>query len=143
MTAVQLRRAQEADRGAIVDVVGAVVREVYGHLLPELPPLEADWHLAHVAESGGAIVAVLLTKEDWIEDLWILPGYRNRGLGARLLAAAEAEIAARGFAEARLRVVAENTRAQRFYRAHGWCEARTYPSERFGFLMIDFVKPLG
>jgi GNAT superfamily N-acetyltransferase len=56
----------------------------------------------------------------WLEDLVVAKAHRGRGLGSRLLAAAEAWACRRGVT--RLQLVAEeaNQPALQFYHRHGW-----------------------
>jgi len=125
--------------------VTAVVSEVYGPMLPAGFELDrdTDWIPGWVADIVGTVVAAMLTEKDWLEDLWIEKDHRGLGIGRRLLAKAEQEIAARGFARARLRVVAENAAARGFYARHGWREDRRYRHESHGFDMVDMSKELG
>ncbi len=121
-----------------------VVREVYGDLFPEEAPRpDGNWRCGVVAEVDGLIAGVVVADDDWVENLWVASAYRMRGIGGALLAAAERQIAARGYAEARLRVVADNLDARRFYAAHGWAETVSYPHEKWGFLMLEMAKRLG
>jgi len=53
--------------------------------------------------------------------IYVSPEHTGRGTGRALLAAAEAELAAAGFARATLWVYSGNARARRFYEAAGWC----------------------
>jgi GNAT superfamily N-acetyltransferase len=141
---MRIRKCRPSDVDGIRTLVTAVVSEIYGPILPAGIAVDGDtdWEPGWVADSAGNLVAVMLTEKDWLEDLWIAKGHRGRHLGARLLAIAEQEIAARGFARARLRVVAENTAARDFYARHGWREGRRYPHERLGFDMVDMSKKL-
>jgi GNAT superfamily N-acetyltransferase len=52
--------------------------------------------------------------------LYVDPGTWRRGVGSALLEAAEAEAAARGYAQLSLWTFAENERARSFYQRHGW-----------------------
>ena len=142
---MQIRKCRRSDVEGIRSLVAAVVCEVYGWMLPAgfEADRDTDWEPGWVVDSAGDLVAVMLTAKDRLEDLWIEKGHRGRGLGERLLAIAEQEIAARGFARARLRVVAENTAATEFYVRHGWREDHRYPHERHGFDMVDMSKELG
>ena len=145
MTAMpKIRRCRRSDVEPIWSLVTAVVSEVYGPIFPTGVALErdTDWSPGWVADIAGNVVAVMLTDKDWLEDLWIETDYRGLGIGGRLLARAEREIAARDFTRARLRVVAENAAARRFYARHGWQEDRRYPHEKHGFDMVDMSKGL-
>jgi len=141
----RIRRCRRSDVERIWSLVTAVVSEVYGPMLPAGFKLDrdTDWSPAWVADIADNVVAVMLTEKDWLEDLWIATSYRGLGVGGRLLARAEQEIAARGFARARLRVAAENAAARGFYVRHGWREDRRYPHEKHGFDMVDMSKELG
>lgn len=50
--------------------------------------------------------------------------------------------AGRGHDQARLRMMAENTDALRFYERHGWRQMQGYPHEINSSDMIDMVKSL-
>ena len=138
-----LRPALAADLAAIEALALTVGREVYGHLFQgDVPRPEGNWARSLVAQERGRIVGVVVAEDDWIEDLWVARDHRRRGVGSQLLTAGERQIAARGHAVAHLRVVADNQRARRFYAAHGWTEIAAYPHERWGFGMLDLIKPL-
>ncbi|MCE3250298.1 MAG: hypothetical protein K0R41_4123 [Geminicoccaceae bacterium] len=140
---VVIRPARESDLAAVERFVSSVAAEVYGHLFQDDPPRPAgNWALSLLAERDGRMVGVVVTDDDWIEDLWVAADCRDRGIGSRLLAAGERQIAGRGHALAYLRVVAENSGARRFYARHGWSEVERYPHEKWGFAMIDLIKPL-
>ena len=136
-----MRPATASDLDAIAALVETVAAEVYGHLFQGAPPPpDGRWAQALVAAADGRIVAVMVADDDWIEDLWVAADWRRRSVGSRLLTAGERQIAARGCTLARLRVIAENHGARRFYACHGWSEAEKYPHERWGFEMVDMVK---
>jgi GNAT superfamily N-acetyltransferase len=137
-----IRRAAGGEGEEIVRLVLSVVQEVYGHLIAEIPPPLADWDRSWVAVGSSGLVGVGLAGADWIEDLWVSADHRGMGIGTGLLSALEMEIAAGGHDTAKLRVVAENHRAQAFYAAHGWRETARYPHEKWGFTMADMVKHL-
>ena len=140
---MRIRDAEPDEVPRIEALVTEVIAESYGHLFAGAPPpLEGDFGKSLVAIERGLLVGVALTQNEWLDDLWVAADRRGRGVGRRLLAAAEAQIAARAVTRARLRVVAENERARRFYLAHGWSEGRSYPHERYGFTMIELQKPL-
>lgn len=139
--ALNIRQSTPADNSAINQLVNEVVVECYDHLVPNYQPdPNAAWEHAWVSEKNGKIVAVLLTVGDWIDDLWIAKAERRSGIGSHLLQIAEQEIAARGNPQARLRLVAENSIALRFYTKNGWQHVRTFPHEKLGLEMFEMSK---
>jgi GNAT superfamily N-acetyltransferase len=138
-----IRPAAAADVADIEQLVLDVVREVYDKLIPgDAPPTAGRWSRGLVADVAGRIVGVVVSDDDWVEDLWVAREYRNRGIGGMLLAAAERQIAKRDYTQAQLRVVTENLDARRFYAAHGWVGTVSYPHEKWGFAMVEMVKAL-
>ena len=97
-----------------------------------------------VAESQGTlagylIVVLVMSVEHQglmgeIDELFVLPESRGHGLGARLLAAAEAELAQRGCVRLQLQLAIGNRRARAFYERLGF-------GARAGYVLLD--KPLG
>jgi ribosomal protein S18 acetylase RimI-like enzyme len=122
--------------------VQTVVDEIYGGLWAPTPLLidEEDWSLAWVAIVETNIVGMVLTCEEWISDLWVLRENRGHGVGKRLLAKGEAEIAGRGRGTFRLRVVKSNTIAVSFYLRQGWRVEREFPNERLPVTMLEMTK---
>ena len=143
--AVEIRRAQQADLAAARQLAVDVMDQVYSHLLggSTLVPEDLErWRQAWVASVDDRIVGVGLAEEDRVSDLWLDPASRGRNLGSRLLARLEEDIRARGYARARLRVVADNAGAIGFYTARGWRETERFAHERMGFEMVVMQKPL-
>lgn len=143
---MKVRPAETDDAAQISGLVSDVVRELYGHLFDGEPPFPADpdppvggW----VAVADGSVVGVGAGDGDYIDDLWLRPGYRGRKIGSALLSTLESQIRKGGHSRARLRVVAENHRARGFFARRGWRETRIYPHERWGFPMVDMHKDLG
>lgn len=69
----------------------------------------------------------------YIENLAVAPGSRSRGLGRRLLAAAEGEASRRGKRCLWLHASETNERACRFYEREGWSHhATVHPGWRQG-----------
>jgi len=64
-------------------------------------------------ESGGG-------RRGVVENLYIAPPYRDRGVGSRLLSRAEERLVDRGAAFVSLEAMADNEDARRFYRRHGY-----------------------
>jgi GNAT superfamily N-acetyltransferase len=73
-----------------------------------------------------------LTAE--IDEFFVLPGARGRGLGNRLLQLAEAEFRARGCTNVFLQIGRGNDGARGVYRANGF-------AERAGFELLDKMLP--
>jgi len=143
-TEVLIRRPQSHEHHAVRAVVTAVANETFANLFAPNPvPLkleEEDWSLAWVAVCDSKIVGVLLTNQEWVSDLWVLGENRGHGIGRKLLAQGESEIAARGHQTCRLRVVKSNTVAVEFYFHQGWCIAREFPHEKYHHAMLEMVK---
>jgi GNAT superfamily N-acetyltransferase len=93
------------------------------------PALGAIW----VAESAGTlagylIVVLVMSVEHQgvmgeIDEFFVLPQERSQGVGARLLAAAEAALVQRGCVRLQLQLGIANGTARTFYQRHGY-EAR-------------------
>jgi ribosomal protein S18 acetylase RimI-like enzyme len=124
--------------------VQTIVDEVYGGLWAQAPLLigQEDWSRSWMALEIDTLVGVVLTREEWVEDLWIAAAFRGRGVGSQLLATAEAEIRALGIRTAWLHVLSLNPDAIRFYKQRGWQVAGEYPHERFPVLVTEMQKPL-
>ena len=133
------------DLEQISNIVLEVTREKYGHLFSNELMISNDpnsWKRSWVVAVNNIIVGVGLSNDDCIDDLWLRSQYRRRKIGSDLLSILESQIKKSGHLQARLRVVAENEAARRFYRRHGWQELKTYPHEKWGFLMVDLQKAL-
>lgn len=139
-----IRRPQVSEYGSVQALIETVANETFKELFAPNPvPLkfkDEDWPLSWVAVSGAKIVGVILTNQDWVEDLWVLREQHRQGVGSRLLAQGEAEIAARGYRMCRLRVVRSNTVAVQFYLSHGWQIAREFAHEKYQHPMLEMAK---
>jgi ribosomal protein S18 acetylase RimI-like enzyme len=73
---------------------------------------------------GGTLVGVVLGAYDgrrgWINRLAVADTARRQGVGARLLAAVEERLAARGCVQANLLVFADNHGGRSFWDRHGY-----------------------
>lgn len=98
-----------------------------------------------VAERAGEVVGLVDWEGDFVNALHVRSADARTGVGARLMDRAEAEIAAAGFAAARLETDTFNLRSQAFYAARGYREAGRYPDEEWasGLTTLLLVKPLG
>jgi ribosomal protein S18 acetylase RimI-like enzyme len=139
-----IRRPVPSEHDAVRALVQTVVDEIYGGMWAARPLHidEADWSLAWVAVSEFKIVGMVLTKEAWVSDLWVVREHRNEGIGRQLLSRGEVEIAARGHFTARLRVVKSNVRAVSFYDRLGWKVAREFSHETLPIGMLEMSKVL-
>jgi ribosomal protein S18 acetylase RimI-like enzyme len=137
-----IRRATPEESAAIAAMVLVIALETFGsNLVPQDRISEEDWSPSWLAIVSSEVAGVVLTREEWIGDLWVRREYRNRGIGGALLLRGESEIAARGHRVLRLRVVKSNTRAVDFYRHLGWQIEREFPHETLPTTMIEMSKP--
>jgi GNAT superfamily N-acetyltransferase len=96
--------------------------------------------LIWVAESeralAGYLIAMLVSSLEHggvmaeIDELFVLPEARARGIGSALLAAAEAELAQRGCVRLQLQLATANARGRAFYERKGY-------GERAGYRLLD------
>ena len=87
-----------------------------------------EWVKLHLIPAGGVTVAVidgkiaamLAVSEDdnsaWVEQMYLLPGYENQGIGTQLLRFAHDSVKR----PIRLYTFQQNIRARRFYERHGY-----------------------
>ncbi len=122
---VVLRPAVPSDAAAVADVwlrssaaaLPSVRRahtdeEVAGWIRDVLLPSSDSW----VAEVDGAVVGVLALSEGWIDQLYLHPDHRGRGIGDRFVALAKE----RQPAGLQLWTFQVNAPARRFYERHGF-----------------------
>ncbi len=142
MRELLIRKLEAVELDSVRAVVRRVVDETYGGLwVPApLPIGDEDLSLALVAIVEMRVVGMVLTQKDWISDLWVLRENRGYGVGRRLLASGEAEIAERGFGTFRLRVVKSNAAAVSFYVRNGWHVTREFPHETLPVTMLEMNK---
>ena len=106
------------------------------------PALGNVWIAWDNAAAAGYLIAVYvfslehlgLTAE--IDELFVVPEHRGKGLGTKLLDTAEREFVARGCTNVFLQLGRENARGRSFYRAHGF-------RDRTGFDLLDKMLPNG
>jgi len=132
-----IRRYWEFER--IAGFEAARIEMLLQRLLVE-PRLGAVW----VAEEsdrlvGYLVAATLLSLEHGglmaeVDELFVLEEARSRGIGARLLAAGEAALAARGCVRLQLQLGADNGVARAFYEGRGYCA-------RDGYRLLEKALP--
>jgi GNAT superfamily N-acetyltransferase len=86
--------------------------QVRGWIRDVLLPRHDVW----VAEAGGAVVGLLALSEGWLDQLYLEPGRRGRGIGNRFVALAKE----RQPAGLQLWTFQVNEPARRFYERHGF-----------------------
>ena len=91
--------------------------EVRDHFCDVVLPTKEVW----VADRGGAVVALLVLEDEWIDQLYVDPDFIGDGLGSSLIAVAKAERPG----GLKLWTFAANTRARRFYERHGFVATGT------------------
>ena len=124
-----IRRATADDAAPAAEVYIAARH----HAVPAIPPMahpddavRVYWtevliptNEVWVAENdNGTIVAVMALEEDWLDQLYVAPGWTGRGIGERLLDVAK-EQRPGGL---QLWAFQTNVDAHRFYERHGFVE---------------------
>jgi ribosomal protein S18 acetylase RimI-like enzyme len=133
---VDTRLAFDADDTAVAaDLLDAFNREFgaptpgAGVIAARLARLLADARTFAllVGHPAAGIALVTLRTNVWydgfvgvLDELYVVPAQRNRGLGTHLLRAAESEVFARGGEVLEINVDGEDVDAQRFYERHGY-----------------------
>lgn len=122
----EVRSVQDGDETALIALWKAC-----GLTRPWNPP-EADIALVRrsghgdilVAAEGGAIVGSVMVGDDghrgWVYYLAVAPAHRHRGLGRRLMRAAEEWVAAHGVRKLELMVRDSNAAVAEFYERIGY-----------------------
>ncbi|MFD6138524.1 GNAT family N-acetyltransferase [Promicromonospora sp. NPDC060271] len=130
----ELRQAVPDDAPGIADVWHAAWGDGHHGLVP--PALEAvrtresfgpraasRVPRTTVAVADGGVVGFVTVHDDEVEQVFVSATHRGSGLAAHLLSDGEDRVAAAGYTEAWLAVVAGNGRARRFYERQGWADA--------------------
>jgi ribosomal protein S18 acetylase RimI-like enzyme len=109
--------------------------------------LSTDTAIAFLAgEPPGAVALVTLRPSVWYEgaaavldELYVAPEQRGRGVGSALLAALETTIRERGAELLEINVDGQDTDARRFYERHGYSNTEPGQAEP----MLYYYKELG
>jgi GNAT superfamily N-acetyltransferase len=157
-TAPRIRRARRQEIDEIVALIGRAHAETYAPSTVDIQQYLADaatkadrhrrfWRTYLVAEKGDRIVGVVQTFHNVVNALYVDKDARGSGIGALLLAAAEAAMRAKGVASAQVRVADGYPRVRTFYERHGWQVAGKggeLPSDvRWGLQLLEMRKQLG
>jgi len=139
---IVIRLARPSENESVHALVQTIADETFAYLFAssQVPIGEANWSSSWLAISGEEIVGVMMTRDEWVSDLWVRRENRRTGVGGKLLAHAEREIRDREHDTIRLRVVKSNNRAVDFYQHHGWKVHREFPHEKFGHMMFEMTK---
>lgn len=142
---IEIRRPLAEEHDRVRDLVSRVVNETYGDIWPTRPIYvdEEDWGAGWVAVAADDLMGWMLTRDCWIEDLWVASSSWRQGIGSTFLARAEREIAARGVQVAHLAVIASNAHAIAFYERRGWRRLRETPHELLSIPRVEMVKSVG
>ena len=143
--AFEIRRPRPEEFVTVHALVSEVVNETYGSIWPTKPidVSKEEWGEGWVAVAGDDLLGWMLTKDEWLDDLWVSSRFRRRGVGSALLHHGEKEIAARGVATARLHVIASNRRAIVFYEKRGWRPVRETPHDIAPAPRLEMTKAIG
>jgi GNAT superfamily N-acetyltransferase len=124
------------------DIAGFEAARVGGVLERMLadPSRASGWIAVARGQAVGYLLAVFvyslehggMTAE--IDEFFMLPSARGKGIGESLLRLAEAEFARRSCTNVFLQLGRGNDRARAFYRRHGY-------DERAGFELLDKILP--
>lgn len=134
---VSIGPATRADEAALCDLLA---RQLAEHDLPAEPArvgravagILADERTGFLlaARAGGVVIGVSYVAmiwslehggpSSWLEELYVLPGWRGGGVGAALLQASLALAAERGCLMMDLEVTADHARAANLYRRQGF-----------------------
>lgn len=142
--AFEIRRPRPEEFATVHALVSVVVNETYGSIWPTIPidVGKEEWGDGWVAVAGDDLLGWMLTKDDWLDDLWVSSQFGRRGVGSALLQHGEKEMAAQGIATAHLNVIASNRRAIAFYERRGWQPMRETPHEIAPVPRLEMTKSL-
>ena len=127
MDEVRLRRARLDDAAAVAEVYLASFHATYDFPLAHTDQQVRDWIGAvlipteevWIAVGGdGSVVGIVALGVDWLDQLYVAPGWTGRGIGGRLVALAK-KLRPDGFD---LYTFEVNLGARRFYERHGCAE---------------------
>ncbi|VVD95998.1 GNAT family N-acetyltransferase [Pandoraea fibrosis] len=156
---ILLRSARESDIAAVTSLLMQTYYETWAPMLrPEAAAafasgertrayVQGHWPEFTVATSAAdddRVVGMVHGVGDFIDALHVAPAQQRRGIGALLLAHAEAHMRAQGHRVARLETDTFNTQSRAFYARHGYAEVATYPDEEWdsGFTTVLLTKTL-
>lgn len=148
---IEIRRPKPEEKAAFRAVAIASWLDAYDGILAqaEIDDAPAMIDRAIAKRYDEFVVAILdgrlagyysLGDENYLWHLYVDPAQQRRGVGEALHDAALAAIGAKGYASAKLDVIAANEKAVRFYLRHGWAETGREDYE--GAPLIIMERPI-
>jgi N-acetylglutamate synthase-like GNAT family acetyltransferase len=129
----RVRLAEDSDLEEILSVQERSSKSGLAHIHGLAHPLQTEairsrWRSAYssprntfiVHERQGQLTGVCMISGPWIHAMQVVPEAWGTGVGATLHEDALIRLRATGEREGLLRCLAENERAHRFWRKHGW-----------------------
>jgi GNAT superfamily N-acetyltransferase len=148
---ITIRPAGDADVGALRAIAAAAYQRYVTRIGRAPGPMSADYAAAirrgeaWVAVEDGAVTGfvILVSQPGYLllENVAVLPAAQGRGIGARLLTAAEEQARWLGLNEIRLYTNEAMTENLAYYPRHGY--SQTHRAEQDGFRRVFFSKHLG
>jgi ribosomal protein S18 acetylase RimI-like enzyme len=128
---VMTESIQRFDMSAHRDQVVELWQRAFGYSSPHNAPQfvidkkqEAGDGLLFVAETDGRVVGSIMAGYDghrgWLYSLAVLPEYRKRGIGSRLVRHAEQQLRELGCPKINLQILKGNEQVEAFYRKLGY-----------------------
>ena len=76
-----IRLARPSENDSIHSLVQVIADETFADLFApsQVPIGEANWFSTWLAISGEEIVGVIMTREEWVSDLWVRRDSRGTG----------------------------------------------------------------
>ncbi len=133
---VTIRPARESDLDRLAQIWHDGWRDAHLAIVPETlarlrtyesfrERLSAALDRVRVAERDGAIVGLVMFKDDEVYQFYVAADARGSEVAGALMDDAEAQLASHGVKTAWLACAIGNARAARFYEKRGWRRAAT------------------
>lgn len=123
LTFVQARASEDGTSAFVPGVVESALQQLIAD-----PGLGEAWLIEHAGEPAGYIIVTwgfsleFHGRDAFIDELYVAPSHRGRGIGQRAIEHASNRCGARGIGALHLEVDPENERALALYRRSGFQE---------------------